>query len=458
MIQQALIILIYVSMAAAVVVQPRLSVALIWFAIWLYPNTAMYGIIPGNVRLDDLFVCFTFVMALRGNKGRIPVTAALGLAVIWFIAQVMGNSAAVIVADQNIGPVVKFVLKAMYVPMTVAILSMTIRTREDVDFCIKSICVAGVAAALLGIATVYWPRRFEMFYIRDIRPRLGGVLDRIESKGIWSRRATGSLGIMATSLVLLNTSLLSMCRWLFGKEGSALKILPVGFCFVICAAGLMHTQTRGAMIAFAVAILWGFMMQKKMSKLLMSKAASAFAMMVLAGSVVLYKPGILKIFTARFTGGTGVTFGEGAEVRMGVWGYLMNKFNPWYLFTGVGMASSQRMYGTENWGTAHNAYLGSFVYTGLFGFLVLVIIAIRAFRLSRQLLDHRMGNTANMMGTYLSMIMVAMLIAGMTIENFQETICMQLFFACFFLSETVYGIFMAERVVLRRKMEASARR
>jgi hypothetical protein len=169
-------------------------------------------------------------------------------------------------------------------------------------------------------------------------------------------------------------------------------------------------------------------------------------MVALACTFLIYKPGILKIFTARFTGETGITFGEGAEVRMGVWSYLMNKFNPWYLFTGVGMVSSQLMYGNENWGTAHNAYLGSFVYTGLFGFLVLIIIAVRTFKLSGQLLDRRLGNTANMMGTYLGMLMVAVLVAGITIEDFQETICMQLFFACFFLAEAVYGISMAERV------------
>jgi len=79
--------------------------------------------------------------------------------------------------------------------------------------------------------------------------------------------------------------------------------------------------------------------------------------------------------------------------------------------------------------TAHNAYLGALVYTGLFGVVALLLIIWAAVHRVRSMLRIQSDWCAQALGTYLGMVTVAVLVSGLALENLQQTHTMQLFFA-----------------------------
>ena len=393
-----------------------------WFAIWLYPNSLMYGSLPLNIRLDDMFLSYACLVCLWRSRGCISSGVTIKLALAWFIIQLVGNLAGAFLSDSNIYGIVKFMSKSAYVPMTVIIISYALRDKENIQYIVKWICIAGVAASLLGVATVYKPQQFSIFIIPQIGLSTGSYVDALEDVSELSRRAVGSIGIVGTALILLNISLLALSILVFGKKGTTEKWL-FGVCFAFCTLGLIYTQTRGAMIAFAAAFLWG---------LVCSKRRGTFGILLALGTLVIaLQGGLIQIIVARFIGETGSTLGGGANVRMGIWEMFIHNFQPIHIPTGVGMYAAYNIYKA----TAHNTYLGSFIYGGMLGFALLIVVIYKTWNLSGRLLKHHGDLTAIRFGTYLRMLIISMLVVGCSSENFQDTLCMQLFFTGMLIAE-----------------------
>ena len=84
--------------------------------------------------------------------------------------------------------------------------------------------------------------------------------------------------------------------------------------------------------------------------------------------------------------------------------------------------------------TAHNSYLGAFVYGGMFGVAVMAAIIVRVWKLGKRLREAADAFSQGL-GVYLAMFLIGMMLFGMVAELFQQTTGMQLVFAGMVLAE-----------------------
>src|SRR5690554_4203922 len=119
------VIAFFLFMAYKTIRKPLVGVVFVWFAIWLYPNSLMYGMLPFNLRLDDLFLVFTFLVCfIRRSKNQNLFTSKVFiLSFSWWIIHIISNVNGLLYLDvsSHSSEVFKFIIKAAYVPISVAI-------------------------------------------------------------------------------------------------------------------------------------------------------------------------------------------------------------------------------------------------------------------------------------------------------------------------------------------------
>lgn len=388
-----------------------------WFAIWLYPNSLLYGTLPMNIRFDDIFVFFTFVVCMYKKTPGTKVWSlnTFRLALVWWLIHLLGNLNGLLYGGWTASEeVVKFLLKAAYVPMTVAIAASILKSYADVKEFIKWLLIAGVATALLGVGTVMAPRAFGMFLIPNTDLSANDVLDNMEGVVELARRARGSVGTVATSIICLFMSVLSLYL-LTLKQYHFLGKKFLIFCFVASLLGLAYTQSRGPLLAFA--FTGAIILFRSENK------GVLFGALLVAMLVLIIDNPIRDLLLARFTGATGSTTEAGLDKRSEVWAMFLDKFDPLLLFNGIGMVMAKYIYKA----TAHNTYLGAVVYNGVWGVSLFFVIIVRTLRYCSKLIKQRQEILSEIFGNFLALSLVFMLIIGVSIENFQNTICMQLF-------------------------------
>jgi len=420
-------IMVWFVAAGVALVRPKWGVALIWPAIWLYPNTALYGTLPLNVRLDDLWMVFMFLLAIFYARGRSGTGPVFWLAMAWAFSLVLGDFAGFFITG-GIGwqQVVKGGLKTLYVPMTAYILTVFIREERDVWNHLKAMGLAAAAAAILSIAMVYFPTALRMFLIPSAQVigfQVYSALELIEAGEIGARRAQGAVGTMTLAAILMSASLLALCMLIYRVRQSGRGFFAV--IALVCLVGLGYTATRGAIGGFVGAILWGMLFTRRRGTLI--------AIGLMGAAILVVQGGVLERVLLRVTGTAGA--GEtplmaGLAKRFVIWGAFVDHFSPIYLFTGMGMSSVMHLQKA----TAHNSYLGAFVYGGMFGVAVMVAIIVRVWKLAKRL---RMAADAfsQGLGVYLAMFLVGMMLFGMVVEMFQHAGAMQMLFAATVLAD-----------------------
>lgn len=414
----ALVLLIFLFMLYKTTVRPIVGLAFMWFAIWLYPNTLMYGLLPLNIRLDDLFVFSTFIICLWKKPPHIKIwsTGAFRLAMIWWFVHLLGNLNGVLYSGSSGPEVVKFLGKAVYIPMTVAIITCTVHNYEDVKFFSRWLMIAGASAAVLGIGTVLYPGLFNIFLVPNLELSADEVVENIEGALELSRRARGSLGTVGTSLVCLYLSTFSLYV-LTTKKKEFLSTAFVVCAFGLSLLGLAYTQSRGPLLAFAASGLF---------ILLGSKNKGLIIPILVFGCLILLTDNpVSNLLLARFTGTTGSTIEGGLSTRSDVWSMFADKFDPILMFNGMGMVASKNVYNA----TAHNTYLGALVYGGLWGVILLIVLVVRGITVSNKLLRYDDDFLPALFGGFMRVAVLFMVIVGMSVEVFQTTTGMQIFFA-----------------------------
>jgi len=102
--------------------------------------------------------------------------------------------------------------------MTAIILSYSLKTREDIKFTPPGYASPEGRRRCWESATVYFPHQLDIFFIPRNELMTNNYADTLENMDELSRRATGSIGIVATALILVNLTLLSMSRWFFDNK------------------------------------------------------------------------------------------------------------------------------------------------------------------------------------------------------------------------------------------------
>jgi hypothetical protein len=384
----------------------------------------MYGLLPLNIRLDDIFVVVVFVSALIKNPGFRYLSRfwTVKLALAWWLICFVGSiNGLFYTGGQSSVDVLKFLLKAAYIPLTVAAIILSVQKREDFSFIITSMVVAGACAALLGIGTVFSPDDFTAFLIPTTSMQTS-VIDDLDNSMLLERRAAGAIGIVSMSILcplvsLLSFSLLRSVNQMFWKR--CLYFITG----VVALLGLIYTQSRAPLMGF----LLGFVV------VLFSSRRHFFlkgAFIVIATVAVLSNDSIRRVVFNRFEGTTGSTLNSGIEKRSRIWKELTVKFEPELVVNGVGFIPCQRIYGFD----AHNTYLGAIIYGGLWGVIFLVAIIYFYLKMFRSLLFGPLS-THNIWAYFVLATLIFLLIIGISIEAFQETFCMHLCFTFLAIGE-----------------------
>lgn len=408
--------------------RPIVGVAFLWFAIWLYPNSLMYGTLPGNIRLDDLFVFFTFLVALAKSRVNTSIFSSnvFNLSLIWWFIHLLANinGSLYLGSGFSFAETFKFLLKAAYVPITAAIIFHLVNSKEDIKYCLKWILVAGTCTAIIGIGTVIYPEYFKIFLIPDLELGDAGLLEKIQDKLELARRASGSLGIVSTSIICTFTSSLALYSFVSEKE-LLFKKRTILIILVISLLGLFFTQSRGPILALCIAATYLLLRSK-------NKITGILAIGAILIAVFTIKP-IGDLVMERFSGNSGSDLSSGLDVRSDIWELLINKIDKGLLINGIGMVPLKNLFNA----TAHNTYLGALIYGGIWGVMWFIAIIIKTFKSSRNLLKMKSDVLGTFLGGYLIILLIFMLIIGISIENFQQTISMQIYMTMLLLGEKI---------------------
>jgi hypothetical protein len=410
---------IWVVLALVSFTRPRFGAVLIWFLHWNYPNTLLFGLMPLNTRFDDLWVVFLFVVCLISPQSRKATGPLVWLGVAWWLSIMVGSLAGLLVTGMEAWEsTVKLAVKALYVPLTAYILSNLLHTREQLDRHMRWMCVAAVVAGAIAIAAVYAPDRLEAFLPRIHESGLTGVEEVEYVADVEARRAGGSLGVVRLGVVVLGISLLSLAMVVY-RAGLSARV----FYAIMCGGSLValaYTISRGSIAGLIAGVGWAIMFARR---------KATFVLVAVAGLVVmLFQGGLLQRVLQRFSGGASpyaTTFAEGLEVRLEIVRMFLQDFSAAFFLTGIGMPTvfAQRQ------ATAHNTYLGAMVYTGVLGLVVLFLLIRQGIVLGRMAARVKSDRMAQGLGTCLLMLVVAMMVNGLAIENFQNVTAMQLYFA-----------------------------
>jgi hypothetical protein len=396
----ALAVTVWVVLALIAVVRPRFGAILIWFMTWSYPNTLLFGTLPLNARLDDLWVVFMFVVCLISPQSRKTTGLVVWLALAWWLSVLI------------------------YIPMTAYILSSLLHKPEHLESHLRWMCIAAAVAGAIAIGSVYFPYQFEAFLPPITLSGMTGV-EQVEAvANTEARRAGGSLGIVPLGMLMMNISLLSLAMVVYRVRPAA-RTFYATICGA-CLVTLAYTISRGAIVGLIGAVCWA---------LVFARRRAAFVLVAIGASVVLLlQGGLVERVLARFSGGAtpyATTFEEGLAGRLDVLRIFIENLSPAFFLTGIGMPSAS----SHLHATAHSAYLGALVYSGIPGLVVLVLAIHRGVVLGRRAVRVPADRTSQALGTYMLMLVVGMMVVGLSAESFQLVWPAQLYFAALVFAE-----------------------
>lgn len=417
-----LAIIAWVLAGIVALARPRFGAVLIWFIAWLYPNTLLYGTMPLNIRFDDLWVVLVFLVCFVFPRARRTTGAALGLSIAWTASIVLGDAVGLFAtAGATWETMIKTVAKAFYVPMTTYVLCVLLDRQDHLEKHLRWLGLAGVAAGILGIVMVYFPSELNAFLIPTFHYDTGqtALESVMEQEFVTARRAQGAVGTIALACIELNVSLLCLCMMIYHKKHAGRVFFAVTTAG--CLVSLAYTTTRSAIGGVLAAVAWGIFFTRRRAALL----AIAFA----AACAIVYQGGLLERILLRTMGSgmgaTGTTLAQSWQTRTEIFSMFIDRISPTYFLLGMGKTGVF----AQAQASVHNAYIGAIAYGGLFGAIMLVLVIRQGIILGRRAAAVQSDWMAQALGTYLLMLVIAMMVQGMAGENFQQTLPMQMYFA-----------------------------
>lgn len=399
---------------------PRFGAILIWFFIWMYPNTALYGTLPLNVRFDNLWALLIFLICLFSPQSRRTTSGLVWLSLLWVVSITLGGLAGLVsTGGEEWGVVIKDMARALYIPMTTYALYNLLGTEQHLDKYIRWMVLAAALAAILAIAMVHVPGPLNVFLIPkyDVEHQLT-ALERIEAAETVSRRAQGSVGTISLAVVMMCMSLLSLSMAVY-HEKKALRPY-FGIACGVCVVALAYTITRGAIGGFGVAVLCALLFTRRRGTLL--------TITILGAAVLLAEGSLVEKLMTRlgFLGDAGQShLAASWETRAWLVEKFIEDFSVSYFLFGMGFVTVH----VTTHATVHNTYLGSVVYCGVLGVVTMVLIIRSAALLGIRALKAKDDWLCQALGTYLIMLLISLLVYGVVAELFQTTMAMHLLFA-----------------------------
>ena len=149
---------------------PRLSVLLVWPVLFLYPQNYLFGFLPLNAGLDDIFILFVAArFAMVQGLGAVSPSSrfVVVIAVLVLLMQLVTDLGSLFAHPYLISRVLKDLLKNIVLLAFAWTMVSAIRTDEDVR---KHIIAFGLAASLAGMIVVlslYFPALTSAWEVRQ---------------------------------------------------------------------------------------------------------------------------------------------------------------------------------------------------------------------------------------------------------------------------------------------------
>lgn len=400
------LLLLLIALAAGVAyLYPRLGAYSMWFAVWMYPIGILHGILPLNIRFDDLWVVSVFFCSiLSPNRSYVlRDKKMIYIAVLWFTAYLLGNLVGLSTgAGSEWRSIIKMIGKAAYVPMIAVILKNTIHSKEDVIRHLKAILIAGVGAALIGILQTYRPLLVMAWEIPSYL-YVGGLAEKV-TVGELERRGGGALGIIYLAVTCMVLIIVALRLWA-NRNRIGLRVLGAISVFIM-VVGLAVTVTRSVIGATFIGVLHSLVYHRK-----------RFLLIFIIGCVtilILTQTNIYEKVQARFEGRVGEVRGA-YQIRSEIWKRYIRNPSVHYLLFGRGMIPEmQRLYET-----VHNGYIAAFAYMGSFGAIIIVYLMVTLWKIGKRLKTLAWDPFAVSMGEIIGAIIMATLFVNMFGEHLE---------------------------------------
>ncbi|MBM4094333.1 MAG: hypothetical protein FJ276_33740, partial [Planctomycetes bacterium] len=206
---KAIVISLFAVMAIVAWWRPRAGLAFLWFAIWLYPVKGMYGLLPLDIRLSDVWVLYMAVIALAMTGLAAWRNRAVRLAALWFLAILAGDVSGWFLGESvSPTPFLKDALKALYVPCTAFTFAAFVHDGRDLRRQMTWLAAAAAAAGILGILMVHFPLDLDAFLIP--KEKLAWQPEVIANAELVYRRAKGALGTPGLAQIVMTGLLVAL--------------------------------------------------------------------------------------------------------------------------------------------------------------------------------------------------------------------------------------------------------
>lgn len=425
-----IIIAAFLALIAVVFVYfyPRYGAYLMWSFVWMYPIGILQGILPLAVRFDDLWVVWVFICSIFSPNRSYVLRdkKMIYIALLWFTAFLLGNLVGLLTGGGSAWrEIIKMIGKAAYVPMFAVILKNTIHSKEDVICHLKAIFIAIIGAAIIGILQTYAPLLVTAWEIPTYRYEI----HRLESAevGELERRGGGSMGVtyLAVTCMALTIVALRIC---INKNRIGLRIFAV-FSAFITGIGVIITQTRSAIGAVVLGIMYSLVAHRKKIRL--------FIVFSFVALILLSRSDLFLRLTSRFA-----MVETGKQGRITIWKDYLTKPVISYLFFGRGMTAESIRIDMS----AHNTYIGAIAYMGLFGATVTTYLIYILWRTGKRLQKVTTDTFAVSIGEGITAMIVGTLFIGMFGEYFQNA-HMRILVAMGVLGMAYYELLMQEEML-----------
>jgi O-antigen ligase len=355
---------IYVGLGVVALVKPKWGAYLLWVATWAYPIGLLQGLLPFNVRFDDLLLLW--VLACVALLHRKPSTTQLILLLIavWSLLRVFSNTVGLVTGAFEPLAVIRHLGKAFYIPAMAFIVWKSTHSVRDVRGHLTAILLGGIVAGVIGTLEVFAPELTRMWEIPDTQ---------YESAlfGVEHRRGGGALGPIYFAWTMMVIAALGT-RLFLRKVGGPLRVIG-GIAALVAVPSLLASKTRAAIGGTVVAVTYMLVRQRYRVQIVL--------VFLLGGLYVTFGTNLIDQVVDRFQ--RTVASGDITTGRVELWqAYLFEKPSIHYLLIGRGWQAEVRRVG----GSAHSSYIGAISYTGIIGTILLAILFLVMWRRAGTLL------------------------------------------------------------------------
>lgn len=398
----ALFAIAYCVVALIALIRPRWGVYCFWTATWCYPLGLLQGLLPLNVRFDDLLLVWVALCATFVGQGPWRVKSIIvPVLFLWLLSNALGNLTGWVTGYGDWASLVRTVGKAAYIPLTGYMVWRTAQTERQIEMHLRALLIGGLGAAIIGILSVRAPTLVQMWEIPawkfEAEAWKAGQLDE------GTRRAGGSLGIMYLSFTTMSLALL--CTRLAIQRVRPLTRAAAMVAAGLSAVALLYTNTRGCLAGFLVGALYMFVRQKR--------RPAVVAIGALASVYVLLGTNLAQRVSDRLSGQLGEV-AQARDERLDIWRrYLIEMPSVTYAFFGRGWLPERERVGIS----AHSSYVGAIAYTGLFGVGVNVLLFWRIWRAGAVLSGSGGNLLPAALGEGVRVVVIATLFAGLFVEE-----------------------------------------